>query len=128
MSNDHLNRKILIVDDNQELVRALQLLLKNYALILAETGKQAVEMAFTLEPDLILMDIIMPEMDGLEATRMIRQNPKTRSMPILAITAGVSNSIEDECSQAGCDDFISKPFTIEELGSRIEKLLKQDSV
>ena len=128
MSNDHLNRKILIVDDNQELVRALQLLLKNYALILAESGKQAVEMAFTLEPDLILMDIIMPEMDGLEATRLIRQNPKTRSIPILAITAGLSNSIEDECSQAGCDDFISKPFTIVQLSSRIEKLLKQDSV
>ena len=128
MSGHDLNKKILIVDDNQELVRERQLLLKNYALILAESGKQAVEMAFTLEPDLILMDIIMPEMDGLEATRMIRQNPKTRSMPILAITAGVSNSIEDECSQAGCDDFISKPFTIEELGSRIEKLLKQDSV
>ncbi len=120
-----MNNKILIVDDNQELVRALQLLLKDYDLILADNGKQAVEMAFTLEPDLILMDILMPEMDGLQATRMIRQNPKTRSMPILAITAGVSNSIEDECSQAGCDDFISKPFTIEQLASRIENLLQQ---
>ncbi len=118
-----MNKKILIVDDNQELVRALQLLLKNYDLILAENGKQAVEMAFTLEPDLILMDILMPEMDGLEATRMIRQNPKTRSMPILAITAGVSNGIKEECDKSGCDDFIAKPFTFEQLASRIKNLL-----
>jgi len=122
-----MSKKILIVDDNKELVRVLHLLLKNYDLIVAENGKQAVEIAITLEPDLIVMDIIMPEMDGLEATGLIRQYPKTRSIPILAITAGVNNSIEDECSQAGCDDFISKPFTIEELASRIEKLLKQDS-
>ncbi len=124
MSGHDLNKKILIVDDNQELVRALQLLLKNYDLILAENGKQAVEIAFTLEPDLILMDILMPEMDGLQATRMIRQNPKTRSMPILAITAGVSNGIKEECTKSGCDDFIAKPFTIEQLASRIENLLQ----
>jgi CheY-like chemotaxis protein len=124
MSGRNLNKKILIVDDNQELVRALQLLLKNYNLILAENGKQAVEIAFTLQPDLILMDILMPEMDGLQATRMIRQNPQTRSIPILAITAGISIGIEEECSQSGCDDFIAKPFTIEQLASRIENLLQ----
>ena len=120
-----MEKKILIVDDNQELIRVLQLLLKDYELILAENGKQAVEMAFTLEPDLVLMDIIMPEMDGLQATRLIRQNPKTRSMPILAITAGVSNGIQEECAESGCDDFIAKPFTIEQLAFRIENLLKQ---
>ena len=125
MSDHDLNKKILIVDDNQELVTALQLLLKNYDLILAENGKQAVEMAFTLEPDLILMDILMPEMDGLEATRMIRQNPKTRSVPILAITAGVSIGIKEECAKSGCDDFIAKPFTFEQLASRIKNLLQQ---
>ena len=125
MTGHNLNKKILIVDDNRELVRALQLLLKDYDLILAENGKQAVEMAFTLEPDLVLMDIIMPEMDGLEATRMIRQNPKTRSMPILAITAGVSNGVKEECEKAGCDDFIAKPFTIEQLASRMKILLQQ---
>lgn len=120
-----MDKKILIVDDNQELVRALQLLLKDYDLILADTGKQAVEIAFTLHPDLILMDILMPEMDGLQATRMIRQNPQTRSIPILAVTASVNLDIEQECSQSGCDDFIAKPFTIEQLASRINTLLQQ---
>ena len=125
MGSHDPNRKILVVDDNQELVRALQLLLKDYDLILAENGKQAVEIAFTLKPDLILMDILMPEMDGLEATRLIRQNAQTRSIPVLAITAGVSIGIEEECSQSGCDDFIAKPFTIEQLASRINTLLRQ---
>ena len=122
-----MSKKILIVDDNKELVKVLQLLLKNYDLIVAENGKQAVELAHTLEPDLIVMDLIMPEMDGLEATGLIRQYPKTGSIPILAITAGINNSIQNQCSQMGCDDFISKPFTIEELVSRIEKLLNHGS-
>jgi len=122
-----MEKKILIVDDNQELIEVLQQGLKKYDLILAMNGKQAVELAFTLQPDLILMDIMMPEMDGLQATRLIRQNPKTRSIPILAITAEVGIGIEGECSQIGCDDFIAKPFTFKQLGSRIEKLLKQYS-
>ncbi len=124
-----MKKKILIVEDNPDLSKVLELLLKiPYETISAKNGDEAVDLAVTVVPDLIIMDIIMPEMDGLGATRLIHQNPQTRSIPILAITAGVSNSIEDECSQAGCDDFISKPFTIVQLSSRIEKLLKQDSV
>ncbi len=123
-----MGKKILIVDDNQDLVRALQMLLKKFDLILADNGKEAVEIAFTLKPDLILMDINMPEMDGLQATRLIRQDPQTRSIPILAITAGISNSVEEECARIGCDDFIAKPFTYEQLVSRMEKLLPRDTI
>ncbi len=123
MDDALLNKKILIVDDNQELLEVMQQGLKRYSLILAENGKQAVGQAFSLLPDLILMDIMMPEMDGPEAIRLIRQNPRTRSIPILVISAGVIGNIEEECSKIGCDDFIAKPFTFKELGSRIEKLL-----
>ncbi len=123
-----MKKKILIVEDNADLNKVLELLLKSpYETIVAVNGKQAVDIAATQVPDLIVMDIIMPEMDGLEATRLIRQNPKTRSIPILAITAGLSNSIEDECSRIGFDDFMAKPFTYEQLVPRIRKLLKQDS-
>ncbi len=123
-----MKKKILIVEDNADLNKVLELLLKSpYETIMATNGKQAVDIAATQVPDLILMDIIMPEMDGLEATRLIRQNPKTRSIPILAITAGLTNSIEDECSRIGFDDFMAKPFTYEQLVPRIRKLLKQDS-
>ncbi len=122
-----MSKKILIVDDNSDLLDVLQQGLKQYDLILAENGKQAVEIAYTLHPDLILMDLMMPEMDGPQAIDLIRQNPKTHSIPILAISAGLITNIKEECSKIGCDDFIAKPFTFTQLGFRIEKLLKQSS-
>jgi len=107
-----MKKKILIVEDNPDLNKILQLLLKNpYDTILAMNGKQAVDIATAQLPDLIVMDIMMPEMDGLQATRLIRENPKTRSIPILALTAGVSRINEEECFLFGCDDYIPKPFT-----------------
>ncbi len=123
MSGDDLNRKILIVDDNQELVRALQLLLKNYNLILAENGKQAVDMTLAQLPDLVLMDMIMPKINGFQATRLIRQHPKTHSIPIIALTALASPEEQNECFQSGCNEFIAKPFKTEDLVPCIEKLL-----
>jgi two-component system, cell cycle response regulator DivK len=117
------NKRILIVDDNHELLDVLQQGLKSYTLMVAGDGKEAVEQAYTLQPDLILMDIMMPEMDGPEAIRLIRQNPKTRSIPILAISAGISASAAEECALIGCDDFIAKPFSFKTLRSRIERLL-----
>ena len=122
-----MKKKILLVEDNLDLSKALGLLLKDlYEIIPAVNGKEAVEKAATLSPDVILMDIIMPGMDGLEAMNLIRQNPKTRSIPILAVTATVSNTIEEESFNMGCDDYIAKPFTIDQLVPRIEKLLAVD--
>ena len=120
-----MRKKILIVDDNSDLLDVLQQGLKQYDLILAENGKQAVEIAYTLHPDLILMDLMMPEMDGPQAIGLIRQNLKTHSIPILAISADFITNIKEECSRIGCDDFIAKPFTFTQLGFRIEKLLKK---
>jgi len=120
-----MRKKILIVDDNSDLLDVLQQGLKQYDLILAENGKQAVEIANTLHPDVILMDLMMPEMDGPQAIGLIRQNPKTHAIPILVISADFITNIKEECSRIGCDDFIAKPFTFTQLGFRIEKLLKQ---
>ncbi len=123
-----MKKKILIVEDNADLSKVLELLLKSpYETISAKNGEEAVDLAVTEIPDLIIMDIIMPEMDGLEATRLIRQNPKTRSIPILAATAKITTADKEECLQSGCNDFIAKPFTFEDLLPRIEKLLKQSS-
>ncbi len=119
-------KKILIVEDNPDLSKVLELLLKSpYETISANNGEEAVDMAVTEVPDLIIMDLMMPEMNGFEAARLIRQVPKTRSIPILAITAGLSNRIEEECSRIGFEDFMAKPFTYEQLIPRIRKLLKQ---
>jgi CheY-like chemotaxis protein len=119
-----MKKKILIVEDNQELIKVLRLLLKkSYEVYLALNGEQGVAMATTKRPDLIVMDILLPEMDGLRATNLIRKNPMTKSIPILAVTAGVNGNGKEECLQSGCNDFITKPFTFEELLPRIENLL-----
>lgn len=119
-------KKILIVEDNPDLSQVLELLLKSpYETVSAKNGEEAVDLAATEVPDLIIMDLMMPEMNGLEAARLIRKVPKTRTIPILAITAGLSNSIQEECSRIGFNDFMTKPFTYEQLIPRVRKLLKQ---
>ncbi len=119
-------KKILIVEDNLDLIDYLQDLLHNlkYDAIVATDGKQAVDMAADQRPDLLLMDIVLPEMNGLEAARRIRQQPESCSIPILAVTARVLPQAREQCLQSGCNDYISKPFTPKELASRIEKLLQ----
>ncbi len=94
-----------------------------YVPIVAVTGKQGVNLAASQLPDLILLDISLPDLDGFAAARQIRQNPKTHSIPILATTGKVSFEDRERCLQKGCDDYISKPYTPKELASRIEKLL-----
>ncbi len=124
-----MKKKILIVDDNPDLCHILQthLELLGYDSILAVNGKEAVDLATSHLPDLIVMDIMLPVMDGLQATRLIREHPNTQSTPILAMTAKVTSEDKEECLRSGCDDFIAKPFTSKQLTSIIEKLLKQDN-
>ncbi len=123
-----MKKKILIVEDNADLLTVLQLLLKDsYESIAAMKGRQAVDIAVAERPDLILLDIVLPDMNGLEIARLIRQHPVTQSMPILAMTAKVSRIDEEDCILSGCDDFIAKPFTFEQLRPRIEKLLNQSN-
>ncbi len=124
-----MKKKILIVEDNPDMISILQVQLGNmgYDTVQATNGMQAVDIAATQLPDLILMDIIMPVTDGFEATRLIRQNAKTSSIPIIAVTALDGHIYEEECLESGCNDHIAKPFTTKELVSRIEKLLNQDS-
>ncbi len=123
-----MKKKLLIVDDDLDMLNLYQAVLSEvFETILATNGREAVDMAGTQLPDLVLMDIMLPEMDGLEATRLIRENPKTRSIPILAVTALDGHIYEEECLESGCNDHIAKPFTTKELVSRIEKLLNQDS-
>jgi len=122
-----MKKKILIVEDDQDLRQTLQMHLEllGYDSILAENGKEAVDLATSQVPDLILMDLIMPVMDGLQATRLIREHPNTESTPIIAMTARVTSENKIECLQSGCDGHIAKPFTSKQLASIIEKLLNQ---
>ena len=123
-----MKKKILIVEDNADLLKVLQLLLKDsFEAIPAMKGTQAVDIAAAERPDLILLDIVLPDMSGLEIARLMRQRSETQSTPILAMTAKVSSIDEEDCILSGCNDFIPKPFTLEQLLPRIEKLLNQSN-
>ncbi|MBI2999498.1 MAG: response regulator [Deltaproteobacteria bacterium] len=122
-----MNKKILLVEDNPATIDVImkELEFLGYDCIVAEDGKKAVELSVSRSPDLIIMDISLPKMDGLEAAALIRKNPKTKAVPILAATARALPGDKEKCLQAGCDDYIAKPFTHRELGAAIKKLLKE---
>ncbi len=124
-----IKKRILIVEDNPDLRDILQWHIEHqgYDTILAFNGKEAVDLATSQVPDLIIMDMMMPVMDGHQATRMIREHPSTYSTPILAVTARVTMKDKEDCIQSGCDEFIAKPYTSIQLISSIAKLLDQNS-
>ncbi len=118
-------KKVLVVEDHPDMLEVLTMQMEavGFAVISANNGKQGVAKAIEEKPNLILMDIMMPVMDGREATRIIRSKKKTKNIPILATTGLFRESDLNECIEAGCNDYIVKPFVPNELVSRIERLL-----
>jgi two-component system cell cycle response regulator DivK len=117
-----MKKLILIVDDCPDLLELSQMALEffGYEVLAAKNGLEAVEIAHLKLPDLIVMDMLMPVMDGLQATSLIRLNPKTKHVPILAATA---NADRERCLAAGCNEYISKPFSYQKLIVVINGLL-----
>lgn len=120
-------RLILLAEDNEANIAtvASYLTAKGYQLIIARNGLEAVEMATTNGLALILMDVQMPEMDGLEAMRRIRSEPNLASLPIVALTAFAMDNDRDRCLAAGADRYVSKPIKLRQLVSIIEELLSR---
>jgi len=118
-------KKVLIVEDHPGMLDVLtwQLSMMGFSVISANNGMKSVEKATEENPDLILMDIMMPGMDGREAIRIIRSNPKTQNIPILAASVLFRESEQRECIEAGCNGYIGKPFTFEELQEKIQALI-----
>ncbi len=104
-------------------VLTLQLEKMGFAVVSANTGMEGVTKAVEEKPQLILMDIMMPGMDGREATRRIRSNPETKAIPILAVTAITDKSQLRECIEAGCNDYMLKPFNYKDLQEKIQAVL-----
>ncbi len=118
---------ILVVDDDVQAVRLISLLLqrKGYRVTAATGGAQALARAETEQPDLIILDVMMPDMDGLEVCRRLRANPKTSGIPILMFTAKTAVADKIAGFQAGADDYLTKPVHPAELISRVEALLQR---
>jgi CheY-like chemotaxis protein len=117
--------KILIVEDNElnldMLVRRLAR--KGYEVVSAVDGEQGLSMAMTEKPDLILMDMSLPGMDGWEATRQIKANPVTQPIPVIALTAHAMVGDREKALRAGCDDYDTKPVEFQRLLEKMENLL-----
>jgi CheY-like chemotaxis protein len=118
-------KKALLVDDHTDLLEMLswRMELMGFSVITANNGKEGVKKAMEEVPDLILMDIMMPGLDGLEATRMIRSNPETKDTLIMASTVLYKESELKSCIEAGCNDYIVKPFTLQELQEKIQDFI-----
>ena len=117
--------KILLVEDN-EMNRDMlsrRLLRKGFEVVIAVDGEQAVTLADSDRPDLILMDMSLPVIDGWEATRRVKANTKTAHIPVIALTAHAMSGDREKALGAGCDDFDTKPIEMPRLLEKIEALL-----
>ena len=121
-------KKILVVEDNEDTREILLYRLKsmgNYEVLLASNGKEALQIATQTKPDLIIMDLKMPVMDGWEATKALRKTDWGKDLPVIALTAQAMERDEEKALSVGCNDYIAKPimdYAI--LRKKVEKLLK----
>jgi two-component system, cell cycle response regulator DivK len=121
--------KILLIEDNElnrdMLSRRLQK--RGFEIVMAVDGESGIDMARSGAPDLILMDMSLPGIDGCEATRILKRAPETRHIPIMALTAHAMSSDRDQALAAGCDDFDTKPIELPRLLQKISALIGKGS-
>jgi DNA-binding response OmpR family regulator len=123
-----MQNKLLIVDDEIQIRQLLNEYLSEFFIVeMAQNGVEAVEKATSWKPDLIIMDMMMPEMDGIEACKMLREQDFTRHIPVLMLTAANTSTERMKAFNFGVDDFISKPFEFEELRIRLMSKLKRSN-
>ena len=121
-----MKTKILVIEDNEDNRRIVRDLLTSagYEVIEAVTGQEGVTEAETQGPELILMDIQLPDFDGYEATRRIKANPTLSAIPIIAVTSYALSGDDVKAFEAGCDAYVTKPFSPRELLAKIREYLQ----
>ncbi len=119
------NNKILVADDSERNLRLLQsvLVAEGYIVEIALNGREAVDKIKDFGPDLIILDMRMPVMDGIDACRSIKNNVKTKDIPVMILTAFTDHEARAEADKAGTDEFITKPIDIADFAKRIQDLL-----
>lgn len=124
-----MSRRILAVDDEQSIVRLIEVTLtrKGYEVITATNGREALCVAETERPDLILMDVMMPYMDGFEAMRHLKANEATRGIPVIMLTAKRHDADLLHGLEAGAASYLTKPFNPMELIVLVERMLEEDT-
>jgi two-component system cell cycle response regulator DivK len=121
-----MSSRILVVEDNADNRVLIMDVLDsmNYEVIIATDGEEGVKKANAERPDLILMDISLPQMDGLTATRRIKATPELQHIPIIALTAHAMVGDRERALDAGCDDYVSKPIDLRELANKLTRYLQ----
>lgn len=120
--------KILLVEDN-EMNRDMlsrRLIRKKFEVVMAVDGAEGVEMSISEAPDIILMDMSLPIVDGWEATKKIKADPQTQNIPVIAMTAHAMAGDREKCLNAGCDDYDTKPVEFPRLLDKIKNLIGKD--
>ncbi|HTI54403.1 MAG TPA: response regulator [Verrucomicrobiae bacterium] len=120
-----MKKRVLVVEDHEENRRILRLLLASASIDMIEavTGEEGVAAAERERPDLILMDIQLPGLDGYEATRRIKANPAVRHIPIIVVTSYALSGDDVKAFEAGCDAYVTKPFVPRELLAKVREFL-----
>lgn len=125
MSRLQKKKDILLVEDDPKNLKLVKDLLEacGYSVIVANNGREGLEIAKTSLPDLILMDVQLPGIDGLEATKRLKADEKTRIIPIIALTAYAMEGDKERIRRAGCDEYVPKPINIIEFLKKVEAFL-----
>lgn len=120
------NGRILVVEDNRDNITLISDMLTsmNYEVLMAYDGQRGVEIATAEKPDLILMDLSLPVMDGWTATQIIKANSELKDIPIIALTAHAMLGDRERALKAGCDDYVSKPINMPELSVKISQFMR----
>ena len=120
-----LKKKILIVEDNPQNMKLIEMTLRgrSYTLLKATDGEEALDMVLRDQPDLIIMDIQLPKVSGLEVTRRLRQIPAFSHVPIIALTAYAMKGDREKFIEAGCNAYLSKPISTRELSGMVTEML-----
>lgn len=120
-------RKILLVDDSETVLMMEQMILQkeSYQVVMARDGKEGIAKAVETKPDLILMDVVMPKMNGFEAVKWLRQREDTKSVPIVMVTTQTEMESMEAGYVSGCNDYVIKPIDSLELLTKIKNLLSE---
>ena len=116
--SDLIPKRILIVEDEEAniavLLNILELMMQQEQVVVARDGHEGIQIAYEHSPEVILMDLSLPKLDGWEVTRSLKSNPRFKDVPILALTAHAMVGDRDRALKAGCDDYFSKPIEVDE--------------
>ena len=120
-------KKILLIDDEPELIKAVEIRLKSigYEVALSYDGRTGIDKAKEIKPDLILLDLIMPIMDGYGVANELKDDPETKHIPIIILTASQREDLKTRCRQLGVASFIMKPFETSDLLNMVKAILKE---